>query len=281
MLSGLRRYKPLFIHISSSSVKLEESFGKEDWYYHVFIWDYHRQRAAAAFLASLRPNAKTVALAHEDGLYGADSAKYFQQYLKEKNLDLVMNEPFKSGSPDFSPILTRVKSLDPDAFYFVGVASDNLQMVRQQKSLGVRPKLTLIVSAGDKRTDYGDFGEGTAMIAEWSAQSPGVADFAKRIQATTGQSIPSPFIQGYVGMRTLADAIESAKSFDLPAVQKALDTNIFDTPYGKLGYRTSEGGAKHQLLSDETEVVTQFRTQGEEVVYPPSKASGTVVYPAR
>ena len=56
MLTGLRRYKPLFIHISSSSVKLEESFGKEDWYYHVFIWDYHRQRAAAAFLASLRPS---------------------------------------------------------------------------------------------------------------------------------------------------------------------------------------------------------------------------------
>ena len=26
------------------------------------------------------------------------------------------------GAPDFSPILTRVKSLDPDAFYFVGIA---------------------------------------------------------------------------------------------------------------------------------------------------------------
>ena len=282
MLSSLRRYKPLFIHTGSSSVRLEAAFGKEDWYYHVFIWDYHRQKAAAKFIASIVPKPKTAALAHEDGLYGADSSKYFEQYLKPEGIELVMNEPFKSGTPDFSPILTRVKSLTPDVFYFVGFSGDNLQMVRQEKSLGVRPKLTLVVSAGDKRADYGDFGEGTAMIAEWSAQetTPGAAEFVKQAQAATGVTIVSPFLQGYSGMQTLIDAIESAKTIDLPAVQKVLDTATFDTPYGKLGYRTSEGGARHQLLSEDTMVVTQFRHEGEEVVFPPAKANGKLVYPA-
>lgn len=282
MLSGLRRYKPLFIHTGSSSVRLEQTFGKEDWYYHVFIWDYHRQQAAARFLASIEPKPKTVALAHEDGLYGADAAKYFEQYLKAEGLDLVMNEPFKSGTPDFAPILTRLRSLNPDAFFFVGFSGDNLQIVRQQKSLGVRPKLTLVVSAGDKRSDYGDFGEGTAMIAEWSSQETtrGVADFVKKAQAATGQTIIAPFLQGYVGLQTLVGSIESGGTTDLPAVQKALDTLTFDTPYGKLGYRTSEGGAKHQLLSNDTMVVTQFRREGEEVVFPVAKAGGKLIYPA-
>lgn len=282
LLSSVRRYRPLFIHVGSSSVRLETTFGKEDWYYHVYIWDYHRQKAAARFLASIQPKPKTVALAYEDGLYGADASKYAEQFLKAEGLELVMKEPFKAGSPDFSPILTRVKSVNPDAFFSVGYSGDNLQLVRQQKSLGIRPKLTMIVSAGDKRADYGDLSEGTTMIAEWSAHetTPGVAEFVKKAQAATGQTVISPFLQGYVGMQTLTDAIKAAKTTDLPAVQEKLSTLTFDTPYGKIGFKPSEA-AKHQLLSDETMVVTQHRKDGEEVVFPPAKAGGKLVYPVQ
>ncbi|MGA0594688.1 ABC transporter substrate-binding protein [Enterovirga sp. CN4-39] len=282
LLSSVRRYKPLFIHTGSSSVRLETTFGKEDWYYHVYIWDYHRQKAAARFIASIEPKPKTVALAFEDGLYGADAAKYAEQYMKAEGLQLVMKEPFKTGSPDFSPILTRVKSLNPDVFFSVGYSGDNLQLVRQQNSLGVKPKLTMVVSAGDKRADYGDLSEGTAMIAEWSAHetTPGVAEFVKNAQAATGQTIISPFLQGYVGLKSLTDSIKAAGSTDVAKVQEKLSSLTFDTPYGKIGYKASDA-AKHQLLSDETMVVTQHRKEGEEVVFPAAKAGGKLVYPVK
>jgi branched-chain amino acid transport system substrate-binding protein len=282
LLSSVRRYSPLFIHTGSSSVRLETTFGKENWYYHVYIWDYHRQKAAARFFASIRPKVKTVALAYEDGLYGADAAKYAEQYLKAEGLELIMKEPFKTGSPDFSPILTRVKSLNPDAFFSVGYSGDNLQLVRQEKSLGVRPKLTMVVSAGDKRADYGNTSEGTTMIAEWSAYetTPGVAEFVKKAQSATGQTIISPFVQAYVGLKTLIDSIAAARTTDLPAVQQKLSSLTFDTPYGKIGYKGSNA-AKHQLLSDETMVVTQHRKMGEEVVFPPGKAGGKLIYPVQ
>ena len=282
LLSSVRRYKPLFIHTGSSSVRLETTFGKEDWYYHVYIWDYHRQKAAARFIASIEPKPKTVALAFEDGLYGADAAKYAEQYMKAEGLQLVMKEPFKTGSPDFSPILTRVKSLNPDVFFSVGYSGANLQLVRQQNSLGVKPKLTMVVSAGDKRADYGDLSEGTAMIAEWSAHetTPGVAEFVKNALAATGQTIISPFLQGYVGLKSLTDSIKAAGSTDVGKVQEKLSSLTFDTPYGKIGYKASDA-AKHQLLSDETMVVTQHRKEGEEVVFPAAKAGGKLVYPMK
>jgi branched-chain amino acid transport system substrate-binding protein len=282
LLSSVRRYKPLFVHTGSSSVRLETTFGKEDWYYHVYIWDYHRQKAAARFIASVQPKPKTVALAFEDGLYGADAAKYAEQYMKAEGLELVMKEPFKTGSPDFSPILTRVKSLNPDVFFSVGYSGDNLQLVRQQNSLGVKPKLTMVVSAGDKRADYGDLSEGTAMIAEWSAYeiTPGVAEFVKNAQSAAGQTIISPFLQGYVGLKSLTDSITAAGTTDLAKVQEKLSALTFDTPYGKVGYKASDA-ANHQLLSDETMVVTQHRKQGEEVVFPASKAGGKLVYPVK
>lgn len=282
MLQSIRRYKPIFIHTASSSVKLEQTFGKEDWYFHVYIWDYHRQKAAAAFLSAMTPKPKTVALAYEDGLYGSDAAKFAEQYLGAAGFQLAMREPFKTGTPDFSPVLTRVKSLNPDVFLSIGYSGDNVQLVRQQASLGVKPKLTITVTAGEKRSDFGDFGNNLAVIAEWAPEErvPGNAEWVKKVVADTGMAtIAPPFLQGYSGLTTLIESIKAAKAVDADAVLKALDTGTFDTPYGRIGYRPSEGGAKHQLLSNENMVFIQFTPQGEEVVLPADKASGKLVYP--
>jgi branched-chain amino acid transport system substrate-binding protein len=284
MLQSLRRYKTIFIHTASSSVRLEQAFGKEPWYHHVYIWDYHRQIAAVSFFNAINPKPKTVALAYEDGLYGSDAAKYAEQYIKAGGFEIVMKEPFKSGSPDFSPILTRVKSLNPDVFFSIGYSGDNVQLIRQEASLGIRPKLSVVVTAGDKRSDYGDFGENTAVIAEWSAEAkvPGNEAFVKQVLADTKMTtIAPPFLQGFVGMNSLISSIEVAKSFDAAAVMKALDETTFETPYGKLKYQPSEGGALHQLLSNENMVLIQFRKDGEQVVLPAEKANGSLVYPAK
>jgi len=283
MLQSIKRYKPIFIHTASSSVKLENTFGKEPWYYHVYIWDYHRQRAVVGFLNQMNPKPKTVALAYENGLYGSDAAKYAKEYIAKAGYELVMDEPFKSGSPDFSPILTRVRSVDPDVFFSIGYSGDNIQLVRQESDLDIHPKLTMVVSAGDKRSDYGDFGTGTAMISEWSAeaQTPGNAEWVKKVKADTGmETIAPPFLQGFVGMNSLAQSIEKAGTLDKEAVLKALDTTEFDTPYGKLKYSPSERGAEHQLLTNEQMVLIQFRKDGEEVVLPADRANGKLVYPA-
>ena len=62
LLSALQRFEPIFVHPGSSSVRLEEGFGKFPWYFHVYIWDYHRQKAAVNFFKSV-PGLKTVAIA--------------------------------------------------------------------------------------------------------------------------------------------------------------------------------------------------------------------------
>ncbi len=46
----------------SSSVRLEENFGKFPWYFHVYIWDYHRQEGGRELLQE-RAWPKTVAIA--------------------------------------------------------------------------------------------------------------------------------------------------------------------------------------------------------------------------
>jgi branched-chain amino acid transport system substrate-binding protein len=284
LLQSIKQYRPIFIHAGSSSTKLEKEFGPQPWYFHVYIWDYHRQRAAARFVESLKPKPETVALAYEDGLYGSDSAKFSNQFFKEAGFKVAMSEPFKSGSPDFSPILNRLKASNADVFFSIGYSGDNIQIVRQAKTLGVKPKLMMIVSAGEKRTDFGDFGRDQTVIDTWAREQkvPGLPEWVKAIEAAKpGGPVLSGTVQGYTAMRTLVDAIKAAGAVDREKVQKALETGTFWTPYGSLRYRKSDMGGLHQLVSEENMVVVQYRDQGQEVVWPAAKANGPLVYPAK
>jgi branched-chain amino acid transport system substrate-binding protein len=283
LLSALQRYEPIFIHPGSSSVRLEETFGKYPWYFHVYIWDYHRQKAAVDFFKSI-PGVKTLAIAYEDKLYGTDGSKFTQQYAKEAGLDVVMNEPFRAGAPDFSPILNRVKALDPDVFFVIGYSGDNLQVARQASQLGAKPKLLVVQGAGEKRSDYGPAGDGVAVVDLWSARqtTPGLAEWVKKAEAARGGDVVSTAVQGYVGMQTLIDAAKAAGQWDRAAIIDKLSTMTFDTPYGKVAYKPSEMGGQHQLITEKSMIAVQYQPDdGQEVVWPADKAAAKLKYPAR
>ena len=283
LLSALQRYEPIFVHPGSSSVRLEETFGKNDWYYHVYIWDYHRQKAAVNFFKSI-PGIKTLAIAYEDKLYGTDGAKFTQQYAKEAGLEVVMNEPFRAGTPDFSPILNRAKGLDPDVLFVIGYSGDNLQVARQAVQLGIKPKLLVTQGAGEKRSDFGPAGDNVVVVDLWSSkqQTPGLAEWVKKAEAKRGGEVVSSAVQGYVAMQTLTDAVKAAGSWDRAKILANLGSMTFDTPYGKVAYTPSEMGGKHQLITDRSMIAVQYLPSGgQEVVWPPEKAAAKITYPAQ
>jgi branched-chain amino acid transport system substrate-binding protein len=283
LLSAVQRYEPIFVHPGSSSVRLEETFGKNDWYYHVYIWDYHRQKAAVSFFKSI-PGVKTLAIAYEDKLYGTDGAKFTQQYAKEAGLEVVMNEPFRAGTPDFAPILNRVKGLNPDVLFIIGYSGDNLQVARQSAQLGIKPKLIVTQGAGEKRSDFGAAGDNVVVVDLWSAKqtTPGLAEWVKKAEAKRGSDVVSTAVQGYVAMKNLIDAAKAAGSWDRAKILANLSSMTFDTPYGKVAYSASEMGGKHQLITDKSMIAVQYLPGGgQEVVWPADKAAAKIKYPAQ
>ncbi len=285
LLQSIKRFQPIFIHASSGSVKLEQTFGREPWYFHVYAWDYHRQAANVAFFKSLNPEPKTIAIAYEDSLYGSDAARYAEQYLTPAGFQIVMREPFKSGTPDFSPVLDRVKRLNPDIFYVIGYAADNLQVVRQARDLNISPKLMLLAGAGEKRPDFGDSGTNIAVILEWAAEqktpdNSALIRGASEIEPKT-DVLSAQVMTGYSGMNSLIEAVRQGNSLERESVLKMLTSLTFDTPFGTLQYKKSAGGALHQMLTDKDLIVVQYRAKGEDVVFPPEKASGAIVYPVK
>src|SRR5690606_9488308 len=131
---------------------------------------------------------------------------------KEAGLEVVMNEAFRAGSPDFSPILNRVKSLDPDVLFVIGYSGDNLQIARQAAQLDARPKLLVVQGAGEKRSDYGPAGDYVVVVDMWSSRqkTPGLAEWVKKAEEARGGEVVSSVVQGYTAMKTLIDAAKAA-----------------------------------------------------------------------
>ena len=145
------------------------------------------------------------------------------------------------------------------------------------------PKLTLIVSSGEKRDDFGAFGNGVVVIGEWAPEqkTPGLEEFISRITLAlpANTKVLPTVVMGYTGMQTLIEAIERAGSVKQEKVLVELDTGEFNTPFGKVTFGDGELGGKHQMLSDKNLVAWQYRDSGQQVVWPKDKANGKLVYP--
>lgn len=281
MMQNIAVYEPLFIHTGSTTVKLEEDFGAEDWYYHLYIWDYHRQTAFAKAITSLT-DYQTVAIFYEDGNYGATSYEYAKQYLPEYGLDIVLAESFSSGSADFSGMLNKIKKLPGgvDVIWMIGYANDNISIPRQAQELGIPYKLFSFVGLGNVRSDFGEYGDGLCYLDAWCAQSnvEGLSEFVNGYEEATGTTCVSTTAQGYASMKMLFDAIEFAGAIDRQGVMDALSANTFDTPFGSWPWASTEI-AKHNFLTEDNMVLVQYQGDQEVVVYPAQLASGTIQLP--
>jgi branched-chain amino acid transport system substrate-binding protein len=279
MLSAVRQYSPVFIEIGSGSDKIEQEFGANPWYFHVNPWDYYRQKGIELFVESLTPKVRRIAFVYEDGLNGTTSSKTAVEGFAGK-CEIVVNEPFKSGTPDLSAILGRVKAADPDLMICNAYAPDYLLLRRQQQQLAAYPKMTLIFGGGQTPQDFGELGNNMASVDIWSPalNIPGVAQFADRVKAA-GIRLRVFVVVGYAGMQTFAQGVKAAGSLDRDKLLNAFANQSFDTVFGPVRYQASLKGGAHQLLNQNNIVVVQYQSGQEQVVFPTRFASSKIVYP--
>ncbi len=279
MLSAIKQYAPLFIEIGSGSERLEQTFGANPWYFHVNPWDYYRARGTALFVDSLEPRVRRIAFAYEDGVGGTASSKEIAEVFAGK-YDLVMNEPFKSGTPDLSGILGRAKSAGPDILICNAYAPDYLLLRRQQQQLAIYPKLTAIWGGGQTAQDFGAFGDNLVSLDIWSPalNIPGVAQFGERAKAA-GVKLRVFVVVGYAGMQTFIQGVKAAGSLDRDKLIDAFAKGTFDTVFGPVRYQQSLKGGIHQLLNQDNVVGVQYQGGKEEAIFPSKVASAKIIYP--
>ncbi|OIR02742.1 leucine-, isoleucine-, valine-, threonine-, and alanine-binding protein precursor [mine drainage metagenome] len=175
--------------------------------------------AGLANYAKKELKAKTVAVIDDRTAYGQGVADVFAATAKKDGLKVLDREYTNDKATDFSAILTKIKSTNPDVIFYGGMYTQAGPLVRQMKQLGI--KATLMggdgICAPDLAKLGGDAVNGTVCAEGGSPlnQMPGGEAWKKRYDAEFGAKafqIYSPY--SYDATMVLAKAMEKAKSTD-------------------------------------------------------------------
>lgn len=285
-LSGpVKQYSPLFLAIGAASSVVEQAFEGYPLFFHYHPWDYHNVVAALDLFRYLHKElgAQKVAILYEDGPFGSSGIKIYQEQLKPLGYQ-VQAEPFKTGSGQFTAILTRFKAFSPDILYWIGYDVDALPIVSQARQVGLRPKL--IYGAPPSWPLGFEKNPLSTDVLGMTAWLPTVANLESRrfVQAyrkrygEMTEEYMAPM--GYAIVKSLALAVEKAGSADKQKIAEALARVRLNTLFGPLSFKPSETGkTRYQGFGPEIWFQFQYLEGSRRPVFPKDKAARPLRYP--
>lgn len=80
--------------------------------------------------------AKKVSVVYLETDWGKQAFKFFEQFAKEKGVEIVYSSPILPDSQDFRPVLIKGRDANPDAFVHLGYGPDGALVVKQLRDVG-------------------------------------------------------------------------------------------------------------------------------------------------
>ncbi|WP_234554897.1 ABC transporter substrate-binding protein [Thermus caliditerrae] len=285
-LSGpVKQYGPLFLVIGAASSVVEQAFEGYPLFFHYHPWDYHNVAAALQFFQYLNREhgAKKVAILYEDGPFGSAGIGVYKQQLEKLGYQ-VQAEPYKTGSGQFTAILTRFRAFAPDILYWIGYDVDALPIATQARQVGLRPKLIYGAPPSwpigfERNPLSNDVAGMTAWLPTLSnAESRRFVEAYRKKYGEVTEEYMAPM--GYTIVKSLALAVEKAGSNDKNRIAEALATLRMNTPFGPLAFKPSDTGkTRYQGFGADIWFQFQYLEGSRRPVFPKDKASRPLRYP--
>jgi len=177
---------------------------------------------------------KTVAILHENSLFGQSGSKKFVKKCKKMGIEVLIKEGYEAGAIDFKPLLVKVKALKPDLVYMISYIMDASLLIRQSQELNFNPKLFVGGAAGFTLPEF-EKNAGAASDYVYSATLwtpsvpyPGAKEYYDKFVAKYNTPTEYHGAEAYAAMYVLADALKRAKTLTPEGVREALARNRHD-----------------------------------------------------
>ena len=222
---------------------------------------------------------RTVALINEDTLFPKATVEGTKELAKQKGLQVVFIEAYPKGHTDFSAILTKIRTANPDVLGAATYFDDAVAITRQMKELNVNPKMFGVTVGGDLPKFYellGKNGEFVYGATQWEPELPypGAKEFTESYKKEfPGADLSYHSAGGYAGCQILVDAIKRARSLDGEKIRAEIAKMDLTTVYG--GFKVDEGGfqVSHKM------VMFQWQEGRKVIVWPDELAGGKARFP--
>jgi branched-chain amino acid transport system substrate-binding protein len=181
---------------------------------------------------------KTVSLVADFGP-GFDAEKFFADRMQLNGGQVLEKLRTPLRSPDFAPVLQKVRDLQPDALFVFLPSGQGAQFMKQfgERGLdkaGIRLIATGDVTDDDQLNDMGDVALGVVNSHHYSAAHPSAANkkFVEAFQAANKFRPNFMAVGGYDGMRVIYNALNATKGAGGEALLAAMKGQIFESPRG-------------------------------------------------
>ena len=200
---------------------------------------------------------KSVYVLDDSGAYGVGIADSFQKQAEKNGIKVLGRDQLNPKEADYTTILTKIKSLKPDALYYGGVAQAGVKLAKQ--AYDVIPNM--IKGGGDGMQGGAVLtGGGFPAIEGWyctnasphTTSDPGAAEFVKKYQAKYNKVPDDYSITAYDGVLVVLDAIKrvaaSGKEVNRDNVRDAMQTTNLKTLQGTVSF-DENGDIKDRTVS--------------------------------
>src|SRR5690606_21668748 len=192
--------------------------------------------AAKYITNTLKP--KTIAILHDKQTYGTGVANQVRDSLKEAGLDTSFYEGINVGESDYSAVITKLKSLDPDLIYFGGYHAELGLLLRQAREQGLKTQFMGPegVANQDLVAIAGPAVEGllVTLPADFT-KLPGNEKVLENFKNAKRSPDGAFTLTAYAAVQILADSI-NAVGADPKKVADYMHANAFKTAIGNVEY---------------------------------------------
>jgi len=213
---------------------------------------------------------------------GNDAERFFADRMQLNGAQVLEKLRTPLRSPDFAPVLQKVRDAKPDALFVFLPSGQGAQFMKQfgERGLdkaGIRLIATGDVTDDDQLNDMGDVALGVVNAHHYSAAHPSAANkkFVAEFQALNKFRPNFMAVGGYDGLRVLWKGLEATKGAGGDALLAALKGQVFESPRGQVLIDAQTRDVVHdmyirkverkdgQLWNIEFDVVAQMKDPGK------------------
>jgi len=269
------KYKVPIVGSAAASVKLRELKSRYFWFTTATMPDLN-MKALVNFLKTLK--VKTVAVINVQEIFPRENLEFLIPQLKEGGFEIVLQKDYPRGVRDLVPLLSEVKSKNPDAFIALTYVPDTMLITTQIQEVGFNPKFFFeLVGAASVAFEpkFGDSTEGICTFGHWSPKGkwPGAKQFYDNYVAKF-KSKPDYLNSslGYLACEIVGEAVEKAGTLNWEKIRDVIANNEFTTINGPIKFTGSENLRTPYM-------VLQWKKKKVEIIYPAEVATATPLYP--
>ena len=173
---------------------------------------------------------ETIALFHEDTIFGTDSANAQLKLANERGYKVAADIKYRANSPSLTAEVQQLKAADADVLMPSSYTTDGILLLKTMNELGYKPKAILAQAAGfSEQALYdavGPLAEGVITRGSFSldlaAKRASVGKVNDAFKKLSGKDLNDNTSREFMALLIIADAINRAKSTEGEAIRAAL-----------------------------------------------------------